>query len=59
MIIKPMLRSNMCFTSHPEGCDKIVKEQIDYVFRRYIDKNCIVIGKAIVEFEGGDWYAIY
>ena len=31
MIIKPMLRSNMCFTSHPEGCDKIVKEQIDYV----------------------------
>ena len=35
------------------------KEQIDYVFRRYMDKNCIVIGKAIVEFEGGDWYAIY
>ena len=35
------------------------KEQIDYVFRRYINKNCIVIGKAIVEFQGGDWYAIY
>ena len=47
MIIKPMLRSNMCFTSHPEGCDKIVKEQIDYVKTLpTIDgvKNVLVVG---------------
>ncbi|MBR2317785.1 MAG: trans-2-enoyl-CoA reductase family protein, partial [Spirochaetales bacterium] len=47
MIIKPMLRSNMCFTSHPEGCDKIVKEQIDYVKTLpTIDgvKNVLIVG---------------
>lgn len=47
MIIKPMLRSNMCFTSHPEGCDKIVKEQIDYVKTLPVIegvKNVLVIG---------------
>lgn len=35
------------------------KEQIDYVFRRYINENCIKVGLAVVEFQGGDWYAIY
>ena len=33
--------------------------QIECVFRRYINKNYILISKSIVEFEGGDWYAIY
>ena len=35
------------------------KNQIECVFRRYIDKNYIRMGKSLVELEGGDWYAIY
>lgn len=31
MIIKPMIRSSICLNSHPEGCAKEVKRQIDYV----------------------------
>lgn len=36
-----------------------VRLQIEYVFLRYIDKNKCRHNKSIVEFEGGDWYAIY
>ena len=46
--------SNIEFTT-----TRYKKEQIEYVFKRYIDKNCITIGNSIVEFQGGDWYAIY
>ena len=35
------------------------KEQIEYVFRRYIDKNTFDHGCSLIELEGGDWYAIY
>lgn len=35
------------------------KEQIECVFRRYINKNFISISQSVTEFEGGDWYAIY
>lgn len=35
------------------------KEQMDCVFRRYIDQNYHTIGNSIIELEGGDWYAIY
>ena len=35
------------------------KEQIDYVFKRYIDKNSFDHGLSLTELEGGDWYAIY
>lgn len=38
---------------------KARKEQIDCVFRRYLNKNYIQISRCIVELEGGDWYAIY
>ena len=31
MIIKPRVRGFMCVTSHPDGCDANVKEQIEYV----------------------------
>lgn len=31
MIIKPKVRGFMCITSHPQGCEANVKEQIDYV----------------------------
>ena len=35
------------------------KEQIECVFRRYINKNFILIGRSLTELEGGEWYAIY
>ena len=31
MIIKPRVRGFMCVTTHPGGCEKNVKQQIDYV----------------------------
>ena len=33
--------------------------QIEYVFKRFINKNYIRIDNTFVELEGGDWYAIY
>lgn len=47
MIIKPMVRSNTCFTAHPEGCKVHVNEQIEYVKgKEKINgpKNVLVIG---------------
>ena len=38
---------------------KAKKEQIDYVFKRLVDKNSYDDGLSLVELEGGDWYAIY
>jgi enoyl-[acyl-carrier protein] reductase/trans-2-enoyl-CoA reductase (NAD+) len=31
MVIKPMIRSNMCMNAHPVGCQKEVLDQIGYV----------------------------
>ena len=31
MIIKPMVRNNICLNSHPAGCAAVVKRQIEYV----------------------------
>lgn len=31
MIIKPMVRNNICLNCHPEGCAVSVRQQIDYV----------------------------
>ncbi|MDR3356054.1 MAG: bifunctional NADH-specific enoyl-ACP reductase/trans-2-enoyl-CoA reductase, partial [Spirochaetaceae bacterium] len=31
MIVKPMIRSNICLNSHPAGCAKAVQNQIAYV----------------------------
>jgi enoyl-[acyl-carrier protein] reductase/trans-2-enoyl-CoA reductase (NAD+) len=31
MIIKPMIRNNICINSHPTGCAKVVRNQIAYV----------------------------
>ena len=38
---------------------KSKKDQINSVFRRYLNKNFIRIGNAVTELDGGDWYAIY
>jgi enoyl-[acyl-carrier protein] reductase/trans-2-enoyl-CoA reductase (NAD+) len=47
MIIQPKIRGFICTTAHPEGCKKMVKEQIEYVqsstpITRF--KNVLVIG---------------
>lgn len=34
MIIKPMIRSNICINSHPVGCAKETERQIEYVKQR-------------------------
>ncbi|MDR1986690.1 MAG: trans-2-enoyl-CoA reductase family protein [Treponema sp.] len=31
MIIKPMVRNNICLNSHPQGCAEAVKQQIAYI----------------------------
>ena len=31
MIIKPMIRSNMCINAHPVGCAKDTERQIEFV----------------------------
>jgi enoyl-[acyl-carrier protein] reductase/trans-2-enoyl-CoA reductase (NAD+) len=47
MVIKPMIRNNICMNAHPEGARALVNEQIDYVRQRKpIDgpKRVLVIG---------------
>jgi enoyl-[acyl-carrier protein] reductase/trans-2-enoyl-CoA reductase (NAD+) len=31
MIIKPMIRNNICLNSHPAGCARVVRRQIAYI----------------------------
>ncbi|MDR1970317.1 MAG: bifunctional NADH-specific enoyl-ACP reductase/trans-2-enoyl-CoA reductase, partial [Treponema sp.] len=33
MIIKPMIRNNICINSHPAGCAQSVRNQINYVVK--------------------------
>jgi enoyl-[acyl-carrier protein] reductase/trans-2-enoyl-CoA reductase (NAD+) len=35
VIIKPMVRNNICLNSHPQGCAEAVKQQIRYVHRTF------------------------
>lgn len=35
------------------------RKQIEYVFRRYIDKNYIIRDNRFIQVERGVWYAIY
>jgi len=48
MIIKPKVRGFICITSHPEGCEKHVQQQIDYVKAKGVlsdmPKRVLVIG---------------
>ena len=52
MIIKPMIRSNICLNSHPQGCKKSVEDQIAYTKKRASKrqtknpgpKNVLVLG---------------
>ncbi len=49
MIIEPKIRSNVCFTAHPVGCEKQVQQQINYVrAQKQITspKNVLVIGSS-------------
>lgn len=47
MIIQPKIRGFICTTAHPVGCEKVVKEQIEYVKNQMQfngPKNVLVIG---------------
>ena len=52
MIIKPLIRSNMCINAHPIGCAKEVENQIAYVEKKAAErgklpsapKNVLVLG---------------
>ncbi|MFI3256827.1 MAG: enoyl-ACP reductase FabV [Spirochaetales bacterium] len=51
MIIKPMVRSNICINAHPQGCKKSVEDQIAYTKNRAKNhkadkgpKNVLVLG---------------
>ena len=47
MVIKPMIRNNVCMNAHPVGCARYVQEQIDYVKSQGTfegPKNVLVIG---------------
>ncbi|NLK45212.1 MAG: trans-2-enoyl-CoA reductase family protein [Treponema sp.] len=60
MVIKPMIRSNICLNAHPAGCKKAVEDQIEYVkaqaakraetgksvlkSSKYAPKNVLVLG---------------
>ena len=49
MIIKPRVRGFMCITSHPSGCEKNVRDQIDYIrAQESMDapKRVLVIGSS-------------
>ena len=39
MIIKPMIRSNMCINAHPKGCATDVKHQIAYVQKKRAERG--------------------
>lgn len=50
MIIKPKTRGFICTTAHPEGCKKIVSEQIEYAKKNRSDsgfKKVLVIGSSM------------
>lgn len=52
MIIKPLIRSNICINAHPKGCAKEVEHQIAYVEKKAAErgklpnapKNVLVLG---------------
>ncbi len=50
MIIKPKIRGFVCVTSHPDGCDSHIQEQIDYVKSQGAigngPKNILIIGSS-------------
>ncbi len=39
MVIKPMIRSNICINAHPVGCAKETQRQIEYVKARKADRG--------------------
>lgn len=52
MVVEPKVRGFICTTAHPVGCEKAVKEQIDYVKSKgKLEGNCakkvLVIGSSM------------
>lgn len=52
MVVEPKVRGFICTTAHPTGCEKAVKEQIDYVKSKgkmsgFCAKKVLVIGSSM------------
>ncbi len=41
MIIKPLIRSNMCINAHPQGCAAEVKHQIEYIEKKFAERSAL------------------
>jgi len=39
MIIKPLIRSNMCINAHPKGCAADVKHQIEFIEKKFTTRS--------------------
>ncbi|MDR2741421.1 MAG: trans-2-enoyl-CoA reductase family protein [Treponema sp.] len=46
MILKPMIRNNICLNSHPQGCAKVVRDEIEYV-RQHLATGRQVAGQQV------------
>lgn len=47
MIVKPMIRNNICMNAHPEGCRRSVAEQIEFIHSKGSfrgPKNVLIVG---------------
>lgn len=52
MVIKPMVRSNICLNAHPAGCKKEVEDQIAYTKKRAQERKAGKIADADAASEG-------
>ena len=41
MIIKPLIRSNMCINAHTQGCATDVKHQIQYIEKKFAERDVL------------------
>ncbi|MDR0761174.1 MAG: trans-2-enoyl-CoA reductase family protein [Treponema sp.] len=39
MVLKPMIRNNICLNSHPQGCAKVVRGEIEYAARNLVPQT--------------------
>lgn len=58
MIIKPMIRSNICLSAHPLGCAAETQRQIDYIKARKASYASLPGPKAVLVLGGSGGYGL-
>ena len=48
MIIKPMIRNNICLNAHPAGCRRLVEKQIEYTRAHAADYTTGTVKRALI-----------